>query len=103
MLLSLFQFNLSEKLLESARAHLSNLTEEDEESKEESMLTSDEEDDLDKEDNLDATEFVLAEDISLEKYTKFRHRHPRLSVQVRLDEGRIVAYELPYSTHSKLC
>lgn len=101
-MLSAVQFNLPKKLLDSAIVRLSEIqhqvAEEEEEGPEPIGESDKEEDDED-----DSAEIILAKNISLKKYTAYRDRHPRLPVKLRLDENRIIAYELPYGPHTRPC
>ena len=45
-------------------------------------------------------EVVLLENVSLERYIRYRNNRPTLNVNIRLLDGKIVAYEVPLDDHS---
>jgi hypothetical protein len=45
--------------------------------------------------------FVVADNVSLEGFLRYIGREPNIAVQMRLIDGKVIAYELPLTPHSE--
>jgi len=54
---------------------------------------------LRKKEDLATSEIIIAENVSLEDYSRFRKSHQKSPVRLCLMDGRIIAYEVPLDPH----